>query len=74
MRCGVPKKRVPSVAVINVESADKALMPSSVAERLGTWSRTANRTRIRLEVMLSLGRIHRVKQQPILLRGTGSTP
>ena len=53
----VPKRSMPSVGVITMESADRALMPASVAERIGTWSRTTHRTGVRLKVMLSLGLI-----------------
>ena len=60
---------MPSVALITVESADRELMPALVAEITGTWSRTAHRTGVRLEVMLSLGLIHMVQQQSSLLRG-----
>ena len=62
--CSVPERTILSVAVLTVESADRALMPTSVAVRAGTWLRTAHRTGIRIEVMLSLVLIHRVQQQP----------
>ena len=74
MICSVPKMIVLSVAVLTVESANGALMHVLVAVRLGTWSRTSYRIGVRLEVMLILGLIHRFKQHPLLLRGTGSTP
>ena len=34
--CSIPERSVPSVAVIIVESADRALMPASVVLRAGT--------------------------------------
>ena len=56
------------MAVLTMESADRALMPASVAVTVGTWLRITHRNEVRLEVMLSLGLIHRMKQHPILLR------
>ena len=74
VRCSVPKRIVLSVAVLTVESADRALMPAAIVVRAGTWLRTSHGIGVRLEIMLSLGLIHRVLQQPSILRGTGSMP
>ena len=60
--CSVLESSVRIVAVITLENAYKELMPASVAERTGTWSRTAYRAGVRLEVMLSLGLIQSVQQ------------
>ena len=49
-------------------------MSSSGSEREDTWSRTAHRIGVRLEVMLILGLIPRMLLQPSLLKGTNSTP
>ena len=62
------------MSVLKVESANRELMPSSVVVRAGIWLKSAHTTGINLEVMLSLGLIHRVDQNLSLLRGTGSTP
>ena len=51
-----------SVVELTVESADMALMPASVVVRVDTWSETAHRTEVRLELMLNLGLTHRVQQ------------
>ena len=56
------------VVVLTMESADRALMPTSVTVREGTWLRTAHRNEVRLEVMLSLGLIHRMQQLSSFLR------
>ena len=72
--CSLPERTMLIVVVLTMESADRALMPVLVAVRAGTWLRTVHRTGVRLEVMLILGLIHRVKQQLSFLRGTGSTP
>ena len=74
VRCSVLKRTVLSVAMLIVESADRVLMPALVAVKVGTWLETADRTEVRLEVMLSLCLIHRVQQPPSLLRGTDSMP
>ena len=74
VRCSVPKRIVLSVAVLTVESADRALMPVSVAVRVGIWLKTSHRTKVRLEVILSLDLINRVQQQARLLRGTSFMP
>ena len=71
VRCSVPKK---TVVVLTVESADRLQMSVSVALRVGIWLETSHRKEVRLEVMLSLGLIHRVQQQPSNLRGTSSMP
>ena len=70
VRCSVPKRIVLSVAVLTVESADRALMPESIAVRVGTLLETACRTEVMLEVIVSLSLIHRVQQQLSLLGGT----
>ena len=70
----VPERIVPSVVVLTVESAERARMSASIEKRTVTWSRTTHKTRVRLEVMLSLGLIHRVKQQSSLLGETSSVP
>ena len=72
--CSVRERTVPSVIVLTVKSENRALMLSLDVVRTGTLSRSAHRTGIRLEVILSLGLIHRVKQQSSPLRGTGSMP
>ena len=74
VRYSVLRKIVLSVAELTVESADMALMPASVAIRVGTWLETSHRTEVRLGAMLSLGLIHRVQQQPSLLIGIDFTP
>ena len=74
VRCSIPKTTVLSVAVLIVESADRALMRVSVAIRVVILLETAHWTEVRLEVMLNLGLIHRLKQQPSLLRGTSFMP
>lgn len=58
--CSVLEESVPSAAVLIVESANRAFMHASVAGRAGTWSKTAHRIGVRLEVTLSLCLIHRV--------------
>ena len=68
------QRTVLSLVVLTVESADRALMPAAIVVRAGTWLRTSHGIGVRLEIMLSLGLIHRVLQQPSLLRGTGSMP
>ena len=62
VRYSVQRRTVLSVAELTVESADRALMPSLVVVRVGTWSEIVHKTEVRLEVMLSLGQIHRVQQ------------
>ena len=74
VRCCILEKIVLSVVVLTVDSAYRALMPTSVAVRAGIWLRTTQRKEVRLEVILSLGIIHRMQQQSSLIRGTGSTP
>ena len=37
VRCSVPKRTVLSVAVLTLESTDRALIPVSVAVRVGIW-------------------------------------
>ena len=37
LRCSVPKRTVLSVAVLTLESTDRALIPVSVAVRVGIW-------------------------------------
>ena len=74
VRCSIPKTTVLSVVVLIVESADRALMPVLVVVRVGIWLETAHKIEVRLEVMLSLGLIHRVQQHSSLLRGTSSMP
>ena len=64
VRCSIPGRTVLSVVVLTVKTSDRKLIPTSVAVRAGTWLRTAHRTGIRIEVMLSLVLIHRVQQQP----------
>ena len=68
------KRTMLSVAELIVKSVDKALMPASVAVIVGNLLRTSHRKEVRLEVMLSLVLIHRMQQQPSILRGTRSTP
>ena len=72
--CSVIERTMPSVAVLRVESEYRALMPELFVEGRGTWSRCANRTGVKMEVMLNLGIIIGIQQQPSLLRGTFSTP
>ena len=71
-RCSVLSRIVLSVAELTAESEDRVIMLASVAVRVGTWLETPHRPEVRMEVMLSLGQIHRVQQQPSLLRGTCS--
>ena len=40
VRCSVPERTVLSVAMLTMESADRALMSASVVVRAGTWLRT----------------------------------
>ena len=61
VRCSVPEKTVLSVDVLTVESANRALMPSFVAVRVGTWLEAAHRTQVGMVVMLNLGLIHRLQ-------------
>ena len=72
--CSVPEGTVLSVAMLTVESADKALMTASVVVRSGTQLTSAIRKEVRLDVTLSLGLIRRMQQQQRLLRGTGTRP
>ena len=72
--CSIPERSVLSVTVLTGESADRALMPVSVVVRVSIWLEIDHRTEVRMEVMLSLGLIHRVRQQPSLLKGTSSIP
>ena len=74
VRCSILERTVLGVAMLTMESADRELMLASVVVLAGTWSRIAHRTGVRIEVMLNLGLIHRVKQPPSLLRGTDSMP
>ena len=39
VRCSVPRRILLSVAVFTVESADRALMPTSIVVRVVTWSK-----------------------------------
>ncbi len=43
VRCSVLERIVLSVAMLTVQSADRALMPGSIAVRAGTLLRTANK-------------------------------
>ena len=45
VRCSVLERTVPSVVVLTVDSADRELMPVSVAVTEGTWLRTTHRKR-----------------------------
>ena len=74
VRCNILRKSALSVAEIIVESAYRELMPALVVLRVDTWLETVHRTEVMLDVMLSLGLNHRVKQQPNLPRGTNSMP
>ena len=58
--CSIPERIVLSVAVLTVESANRALMLASVTVRVGTLLRTSHRREVILEIMLSLGLIHRM--------------
>ena len=71
VKCSIPERTGLSVVVLIMESADRTLMPTSVAVRAGIWLRIAHRTGVSVEVMLILGLIHRVQELPSLLRGTG---
>ena len=62
------------MVVLTLDSADKVVMSTSVAVRANTWLRTAYRKEVCLEVMLSLGLIHRMQENLSLLRGIGSNP
>ena len=42
VRCNVPKRTVLRMVLLTVESADRALMPSSFAVRVGTWLETTH--------------------------------
>ena len=57
-----------------MESKDRAVMPVFVAVRVGIWLESAHITKVRVEVMLSLGLINRVQHHPNLLRDTSSMP
>ena len=61
VRYNVPKRIVLSVAVLTVESAKRALETVSVSVRGGTLLRSAQRTGVTLEVILSLGLFNRVQ-------------
>ena len=61
MRCIVLRRTVLSVVELTIESADRALMPASVVVKVYTWSKTIHRTKVRLELILSLGLTHRVR-------------
>ena len=74
VRCSVLRRTVLSVAELTVESADRALLPAMVVVRVDTWSETVHKTKVRLEVMLSLGLTLRVQLQSSLPRGTDSMP
>ena len=74
VRCCVPKRTVLSAVVLTVESVDRALMPVSVAARVGIWLETTHRKEVRQKIMLNLVLIHRVQQQPSLIRGTSFMP
>lgn len=74
VRCSILERTVLGVAMLTMESADRELMLASVVVLAGTWSRIAYKKEVWLEVMLNLGPIHRMLQQPSLLRETGSTP
>ena len=50
-----------SVAELIVESEDRALLPASVVVRVYIWSRNVHKTKVRMEVILSLGLTHRVQ-------------
>ena len=67
VRYNVPKRIVLSVAVLTVESVDRALMPSSIEVRAGTWLRTVHRKEARIEVMLILDLIHGIQKQSSLI-------
>ena len=69
-----PNRTILSVSDLTVKSADKALMRASITVRVGTWLEIAHRTEVRLELMLNLGLIHRVQQQPSLVGGRSSMP
>ena len=45
VKCSVPERSVLSVVMLTLESADRALRPTSVAVRAGTWLRTAPQKR-----------------------------
>ena len=73
MRFSVLKRTVLSVAVLTIDTAYRALISALVAVRVSTLLRTANRKEVRLDVMLSLGIIHRMQPLSCLLRGIAST-
>ena len=50
VKCSVLRRNVLSVVMLTMESADRALMPSSVVVRVGTWSEIVHKTEVRLEV------------------------
>ena len=74
VRCSVTERTVLSVVVLGVERIYMVLIPSSIDVREGTWLRSTHIKEVKLEVMLHLGLIHRVQQQPSNLRGTSSMP
>ena len=62
MRSIIPKRTVLSVVVLIVENSDRTQMLVLVVLRVGTWLETGHLTKVRLEVMLSEGLIHRMHQ------------
>ena len=59
VRCSISERIVLCLAVLTVQSADRALMPASVEVKADTWLKTALKKEVRLEVMLS----HRTNPQ-----------